>query len=123
MENAKGFAGMKKASEQSLLALPAAEQAQESSGLKSWALVELYGHQRIVGHVTSDPVEMPGMLRVDVPDLLKNGEVVRKGHTRYFGKGALYSVTPCDEATVRNLLPYVDGLPARQASFGTREDF
>jgi len=96
----------------------------ETSGLKAWALVELYGHQRIVGHVTSDPVEMPGMLRVDVPDLLNDGAVVRKGHTRYFGKGALYSVTPCDEATVRNLLPHVDGLPARQASFGTyREEF
>jgi|SRR5579864_1207827 len=97
---------------------PAAGEPQRESnsqGLTSWALVELYGHRRIVGHVTADPVEMPGMIRVDVPDLIKNGEVARKGLTRYFGKGAIYSITPCDESSVRNMLPHVDGLPARPA--------
>src|SRR5579864_8090843 len=88
-------------------------------GLQAWALVELYGHQRIVGKVTVDSPEFPGMIRVDVPDLLKDGEVTRKGHTRYIGRNALYAVTPCDEQTVRNLLPHVDGLPARQATFGS----
>ena len=88
-------------------------------GLQAWALVELYGHQRIVGKVTVDSPEFPGMIRVDVPDLLKDGEVSRNGHTRYNGRNAVYAVTPCDEATVRAMLPYVDGLPARQASFGT----
>jgi hypothetical protein len=86
---------------------------------KAWALCELYGHQRIVGHVTVDPPEFPGMVRIDVPDLLKDGAVARKGHTRYIGRNAIYSITPCDEQTVRNLLPHVDGLPARQASFGS----
>ena len=49
--------------------------AAEPASLKSWALVELYGHQRIVGHVTFNPPEFPDMLRVDVPDLLKDGKV------------------------------------------------
>jgi len=53
------------------------------------------------------------MVRVDVPDLLKDGKVERPGFTRYFGKSALYSVTPVDEAAVRELLPHVDGHPAR----------
>ena len=79
--------------------------------LKSWALVELYGHARIVGLVTSNPIELPGTIRVDVPDLLKDGKIFRKGFTRYFGRGALYSITPCDEETVRQLLPAVDGAP------------
>lgn len=96
--------------------------APAAEGLKSWALVEIYGHQRIVGHVTADPIELPGMIRVDVPDLLKDGKVIRPGFTRYFGKGAIYALTPCDEATVRNLLPHVDGLPARQASFAPYRD-
>src|ERR1700690_3106934 len=63
----------------------------EPVALQSWALCELYGHQRIVGHLTVDPPEFPGMIRIDVPDLLKNGEVARKGHTRYIGRNAVYS--------------------------------
>ncbi|HEY0702176.1 MAG TPA: hypothetical protein VGD60_05355 [Candidatus Acidoferrales bacterium] len=98
--------------------LPGVAEPVDSPTLRSWALCELYGHQRIVGHVTVDPVEFPGMIRIDVPDLLKNGEVARKGHTRYIGRNAIYSITPVDEITVRNLLPHVDGLPARQASIG-----
>lgn len=98
------------------LMLPAPNQRPVEEGLKSWALVELFGHQRIVGKVTVDPVDFPGMVRVDVPDLLKNGEVVRQGFTRYFGRGAIYSTTPISEEAVRQLLPEVDGHPARPIS-------
>lgn len=93
---------------------------QPAPALTAWALVELFGHQRIVGRVTVDPVDFPGMVRVDVPDLLKNGAVERKGFTRYFGRGALYAVTPVDEQTVRAMLPHVNGHPARpyEMNFG-----
>lgn len=95
------------------LAFPSPSEEKQQEELKSWALVELYGHARIVGHVTSNPIELPGTIRIDVPDLLKDGKCVRKGFTRYFGRGAIYSLTPCDEQTVRQLLPSVDGAPAR----------
>ena len=84
--------------------------------LQSWALVELFGHARIVGQVNVDPPEFPGLIRVDVPDLMKDGKVVRAGFTRYIGKAALYSVTPIDESSVRDLLPHCDGKPARAVS-------
>jgi len=104
------------------LALPSRqEQPEAADGLPCWAVIELYGHQRIVGAVTADPVELPGMVRVDVPDLTKDGAIVSKGHTRYLGKGAIYAFNPCDEQTVRSLLPHVDGLPARPMSL--REDW
>lgn len=90
----------------------------EIKPLESWALVELFGHQRIVGKVTVEPPEFPGMIRVDVPDLLKDGKVERPGLTRYIGKAALYGVTPVSEQTVRELLPGISGLPARPAQFG-----
>jgi hypothetical protein len=89
----------------------------KSAVLKSWALVELFGHQRIVGMVTVEPPEFPGMIRVDVPDLLKDGKVIRAGLTRYIGKAALYGVTPIDEDTVRAMLPDVDGKPSRPMQF------
>ena len=93
----------------------------KQSELLSWGLVELFGHQRIVGMVTVDPTDFPGMVRVDVPDLLKDGKVERAGFTRYLGKSALYSVTPISEESVRELLSHIDGRPARPLSIGHGE--
>lgn len=81
------------------------------SELKSWALVELFGHQRIVGFLSQQTFGSGVLFRVDVPDLLKDATIVRKGFTRYFGLSAIYSITPIDEQTVRELLPFVDGTP------------
>ena len=99
----------------------AAKEEPRGEALKSWALLELFGHQRIVGLMTVDPAEFPGMVRVDVPDLLKDGKVEREGFTRYIGRAAIYGVTPVDEAAVRMLLPSVDGKPHRTMQF-TRSD-
>ena len=87
--------------------------------LKAWALVELFGHQRIVGHCTSEAFGSAVLLRVDVPDLFHGGKKVREGFTRYFGMGAIYSVTPIDEERVRALLPLIDGTPERPLSLGS----
>jgi hypothetical protein len=100
------------------LAIVPPEQSAQSPSFRNWALVELFGHQRIVGLVTVEPVEFPGMIRVDVPDLLKNGKLERAGFTRYIGRSALYGVTPIDEVTVRNMLPHIDGRPARPMELG-----
>lgn len=96
---------------------------EESAELKSWALVEIFGHQRIVGWMTVDPPEFPGMIRVDVPDLLKDGVVSRKGFTRYLGRAAIYGVTPVDEETVKKMLPHVDGTPGTARPYSFREDY
>jgi hypothetical protein len=96
---------------------------EETSELKAWALVEIFGHQRIVGWMTVDPPEFPGMIRVDVPDLLKDGVVSRKGFTRYFGRAAIYGVTPIDEATVRKMLPHIDGTPGSARPYSISEDY
>src|SRR5580693_3277852 len=83
----------------------------ESPDLKAWALVELFGHQKIVGYLSQQTFGTGVLFRVDVPDLLKEGKVSRKGFTRYFGLSAIYSITPVDEQTVRQLLPQIDGTP------------
>ncbi len=93
------------------------EQQPQSDELKSWALVELFGHQRIVGFLSQQTFGTGVLFRVDVPDLTKEQDgslskvVVRRGFTRYFGLSAIYSITPVDEATVRTLLPMIDGTP------------
>jgi len=84
--------------------------------LKAWALVEIFGHQRIVGYLTQQAFGSAVMFRVDVPDLTKDGKVVRPGFTRYLGVSSIYSITPVDEQTVRDLLPSISGAPARPYS-------
>ena len=104
---------VKKDNPQLALIEPPAEQTTE---LKAWALVELFGHQRIVGFLSQQTFGTGVLFRVDVPDLKKNGKVVRDGFTRYFGLSSIYSITPISESTVRELLPHVDGTPARPMS-------
>jgi hypothetical protein len=104
-----------------------AEQAPEpETKLKDWALVELFGHQRIVGYVSEQTFGTGVLFRVDVPDLLKDGKITRKGFTRYFGLGSIYSITPISEDVVRKLLPNIDGTPGEArpltlSSFRDRE--
>jgi hypothetical protein len=101
-------------------------QPEETPALKSWALVELFGHQRIVGHVTVDPPDFPGMVRVDVPALKKDDKIIREAFTRYFGPKALYSVSPVQEKDIPMLLAQIDGRPVQPVSFSNyrdREDF
>lgn len=89
---------------------PATEES-NTPELKAWALVELFGHQRIVGYLSQQSFGTGVLFRVDVPDLLKDSKVIRKGFTRYFGLSAIYSITPVDEDTVRAILPNIDGTP------------
>jgi hypothetical protein len=91
----------------------------ETPELKAWALVEVFGHQRIVGYLSQQTFGTGVLFRVDVPDLKKDGRVIREGFTRYFGLSSIYSITPISEAAVRELLPHIDGTPARPMSLGS----
>jgi hypothetical protein len=64
----------------------------------SWAIVELFGHSKIAGRVTEQQIAGGTFLRVDVPDL--DGQAA---FTRFYGAGAIYSITPLDEAMARRV--------------------
>ena len=115
---------MRSAKAEPVALIPAsADEKPAEPELKSWALVELFGHQRIVGYLSQQTFGTGVLFRVDVPDLTKEGKVVRRGFTRYFGLSAIYSITPCDETLVREMLPHVDGTPGRSAAFEFGEFF
>jgi hypothetical protein len=57
-----------------------------------WAIVELFGHNRIVGKVGEQQIGGETFIRVDVPDA--DGVA---GFTKLYGKGAIYAMTPTTE--------------------------
>jgi hypothetical protein len=82
----------------------------DQSKLDVWAVVELFGHQRIAGHITEVSIAGGAFLRVDVPAQGGCKERDRYGfgptaaipeYTRYFGAGAIYAMTPCTEQVAR----------------------
>ncbi|HTH42905.1 MAG TPA: hypothetical protein VL498_07055 [Terracidiphilus sp.] len=102
-----------------LVLLPQSEES-PTTDLKSWALVELFGHQRIVGFLSQQAFGSGVLFRVDVPDLTSSGKVIREGFTRYFGLAAIYSITPISEQMVKELLPGIDGTPGEARALSSR---
>ncbi len=71
----------------------------ETDKFDTWALVELFGHQKIVGRVTEATIGGCALLRVDVP---ANGS--EPAYTKFYGSGAIYAMTPVSEEIARTLL-------------------
>lgn len=64
-----------------------------------YCLVELFGHQKIVGRVTEATLAGGAFIRVDVPAF--NGA---KAFTRFYGPSAIYSLNPVTEEIARGLM-------------------
>jgi hypothetical protein len=66
---------------------------------EQWCLVELYGHNRIVGKVTEATIGGCSFVRVDVPETEN-----QKAFTRYFGNASIYSLNPISKEVADELL-------------------
>ena len=64
----------------------------DQNGFSNYCIVELFGHQKIAGHVTEQVIAGQGFVRVDVPETKRH-----PAFTRLFGSGAIYSITPVSE--------------------------
>lgn len=74
-----------------------------------WALVELFGHNKIAGRVSEATIAGGAFIRVDVPAC---GE--QKAFTRYFGPSAIYSINPVSEEIARALVAQQNGRPVER---------
>ncbi len=70
----------------------------KSEKFETWALLELFGHQRLAGKLSEQNISGNSFIRIDVPDV---GKV--KGYTRLFTAGAIYCITPVSEEIARRL--------------------
>lgn len=75
----------------------------------SWALVELFGHTRMVGKVTEQTIGGIPFVRVDVPE---NGGNV--AYTRFLGNGAIYAITPLAEEVALELAKSIRTAPVSE---------
>lgn len=78
----------------------------------SWALVELFGRQRIVGRVTEATLAGGAFLRIEVPAQAEN-----PAFTRYFGPAAIYGISPVTEAVAMELLKTCRNEPVKAYEF------
>lgn len=104
----------------------------EQASFNDWAIVEMFGHQQIAGHVTTEYFGTACMFRVDVPALPEREIEVRRdqvigdafcragskvkrpaepGYSRLLGPGAIYALNPCTEETVREFIESNRKLP------------
>jgi hypothetical protein len=103
------------------------------ASFEGWALVEMFGHAKEVGYVTTEAYGSAVLFRCDTPELPEREYVLEapeyamdseKGtrwvpagakvkrpaspaKSRLIGPGAIYSITPCTEATARAALERV----------------
>ena len=102
---------------------------------EGWAIVEVFGHQRYAGFVTTEAFGQAVLFRVDVPPLAERerttkqygydddgksvppGSIVKEsavqGYTKYFGPGAIYAMTPCTQDAAEKA---VESMQARKVS-------
>ncbi len=83
-----------------------------------WGIVDVLGHQRYVGYVTTEAYGQAVLFRVDVPALEERERVTKRpgyhpttgqylpagttmkegavaGYTKLIGSGSIYTITPC----------------------------
>ena len=64
----------------------------ETEKFESWAIIEIFGHTQIAGKVSEASIGGCSFIRVDVPEC--DG---KPAFTKFYGNGAIYSMTPCGE--------------------------
>jgi hypothetical protein len=76
-----------------------------------WALIELFGHQRIAGKVTPCELGAGTLVRIDVPAV---GD--RAPLTKFYNVKAIYGITPVDQATCERMARDIRAEPINEYS-------
>lgn len=91
----------------------------QQAKFEGWAIVDVMGHQRYVGYVTTEAYGQAVLFRIDVPELPERTRVTKQpgytdsrylpagttvtegavaGYTKLVGSGSIYTITPCTKA-------------------------
>ena len=75
---------------------------------EQWAIVDLFGHQRLAGLISEHELGGSSFVRLDVPEC---GDTA--GFTRLFGNAAIYSISFVTEEIARRVAGYVQARPVQ----------
>lgn len=110
---------------------------QEQAKFEGWAILEIFGHQRYAGYVTTQVFGTASMFRLDVPALEERDRVTKRagycGDTYYpagatvkegatlpysklFGVGAIYAMTPCTKEACLSAVEEIQPRPLMPVS-------
>lgn len=79
----------------------------KEQNFEQWAIVELFGHQKLAGLVTEAQVGGCSFVRVDVPE--SGGDGFK--FTRLLGNGAIYAINFVSEEIARAMATRIDAAP------------
>ena len=82
---------------------------QQNDKFNQWAIVELFGRQKIAGLVSEATLAGGAFIRVDVPAC--GGQ---KAYTRFFGPSAIYGISPCEEKIARDMVEQCGSEPVHR---------
>lgn len=82
---------------------------EESTKFEEWAVLELFGHQRLAGLVTEVQIGGASFVRVDVPGDTRKGRLTKL--TKMYNPSAIYAITPVTEETARMIAKACSGEP------------
>jgi hypothetical protein len=80
-----------------------------TNAFDQWAVVELFGHQKIAGRVTEEQHFGSILMRVDVPST-----EARPGFTKFYGGSAIYALTPVSEDIARAMAVSLNARPVEE---------
>jgi hypothetical protein len=79
---------------------------QQTEKFDCYAIVEVFGHQKMAGRVTEQALGGASFVRIDVPAI--DGQ---PGFTRLYGAATIYSITPCTEELAHKAARYCRAEP------------
>ena len=68
----------------------------QSSDFNHWAVIEVFGHEKFAGQVSTAKVGDASMIMLEVPEV-KNGDVTLPGFVKYINHSSVFSITPVSE--------------------------
>lgn len=93
------------------------EQEQVQALPEMWAVIELFGHQKAAGKLSTQNLGAACLLRLDVPEITRKRErfdykankwehfeETIPSHTRFLGVGSIYAINPCSEEIALTIL-------------------
>lgn len=89
--------------------------ADKPETFEEWALLELFGHQRLAGRVTEQQLGGASFVRVDVP---ADGKRTGWKLSRLYNPSAIYSITPVTEETARMVAKSIAAEPVTRWEVG-----